>query len=79
MVGVHRGRIVGNGSEAVPDQNILYVCMHELLKQSYSKNDNEAGLNTSFSNLCAFYSTMKQKKKFPIMLSHGIKEKYIIT
>lgn len=65
MVGVHRGRIVGNGSEAVSDQNILYVCMHELLKQSYSKNDNEAGLNTSFSNLCAFYSTMKQKKSFP--------------
>lgn len=50
MVGVHRGRIVGNGSEAVSDQNILYVCMHELLKQSYSKNDNETGLNTSFSN-----------------------------
>lgn len=50
MVGVHRGRIVGKGSEAIPDQNILYVCMHELLKQSYSKNDNEAGRNTSFEN-----------------------------
>lgn len=50
MVGVHRGRIVGKGSEAIPDPNILYVCMHELLKQSYSKNDNEAGHNTSFKN-----------------------------
>ena len=65
MVGVHRGRIVGKGSEAIPDQNILYVCMHELLKQSYSKNDNEAGRNTSFENECALYSATKQTKSCP--------------
>ena len=45
-MGVHRGRIVGKGNEAILDQNILYVCMHELLRQSYCKNDNEAGQNT---------------------------------
>ena len=45
-MGIHRGRIVGKGNEAILDQNILYVCMHELLKQSYCKNDNEAGHNT---------------------------------
>lgn len=50
MVAVHRGRIGGKGSEVILDQSILYVCMHELLKQSYSKKANETGHNTSFLN-----------------------------